>query len=634
MAQRIKIRRDTKENWSKYNPVLSLGELGYETDSKQLKIGDGETAYNSLSYYRGFFTDAMQIKLNGIAAGAEKNTIKSISVKSASTNVPVAADSNGNVNIDISGKVDKISGKGLSTNDFTNAAKQKLDGIEEDKLIQKVLVNGIPQTIIDKTVNIMVENSTIYGIRRNLSNNSSSKWERTDNAVGLEANAQVGSTAVRNDFDSIYPWSDIISYNYNLTTKQRVADYGDPNFKFDGSNGEVLTYIPEFYWKRYVEENYEYIKISKYPIEGFNISPAFSVGRYESSYDGSKLHSKSGTFPEVSQNITTFRTRSKALGAGFGQLDYHYFLLQMLYLVEYADYNSQSVLGNGEIGYRLSDGDKALVAENGVNRIVVTTALAGNFDVGQYIGIGNNSAWNNNIAANRKILSKEAYSVGSVSGMAINFDGAAVNITTTSVIHTVAQPSGKCNSLGMKSGSLNKANRNAIIYRGIENIFGNIWKFIDGINIKDYEAYVCVDPDQYKVDTFNGAYKKLSYSLVRPASGATNTVAEGYSKVLGCDPENPLFNFATEIGGASSTYVCDYIWINSGNRILLAGGNYNNSTNAGLWASNMNNTSSNTNINMGSRPLIYVNILLHTIFLGTCQKLSRLWVRLVGISKV
>ena len=463
MAQRIKIRRDTKENWEKYNPALSLGEFGYETDSKQLKIGDGETNWSNLTYYRGFFTEAMQTKLNGIQAGAEKNTIKSISVKSDTTDVPIAADSNGNVNIDVSGKVDKETGKGLSTNDSTNAAKQKLDGIDESKLIQKILVNGIEQTIIDKTVNIMVENSTVYGIKRSLNNNSSSAWERTDDAVGLTANAQVGSTAVVNDFDKIYPWSDIISYNYNPTTKQRVADYGDPNFKFDGSNGEVLTYIPEFYWKRYVEDNCEYIKISKYPIEGFNISPAFSVGRYNSSYDGSKLHSKSGVLPEVSQNITTFRTRSKAVGTGFGQMDYHYFLLQMLYLVEYADYNSQSVLGNGEVGYRVNDTDKALVAENGVNRIVVSTTVAGNFDVGQYIGIGNNSAWSNGIAANRKILSKENYSVGSVSGVAINFDGAAVNITTNSVIHSVGQLMGKCDFLGMKSGTLNKANRNAII---------------------------------------------------------------------------------------------------------------------------------------------------------------------------
>ena len=31
----------------------------------------------------------------------------------------------------LAGKVDKVSGKGLSTNDFTNAYKNKLDGIEE-----------------------------------------------------------------------------------------------------------------------------------------------------------------------------------------------------------------------------------------------------------------------------------------------------------------------------------------------------------------------------------------------------------------------------------------------------------------------------------------------------------------------
>ena len=90
----------------------------------------------------------------------------------------------------------------------------------------------------------------VYGVKRSLTT-SSSAWERIRDAVGLVANAQVGTTAVQNDFDNIYPWSDIISYNYDVTAKQVTAYYGDPTFKFDGTNGEVLTKIPEFYWRRY-----------------------------------------------------------------------------------------------------------------------------------------------------------------------------------------------------------------------------------------------------------------------------------------------------------------------------------------------------------------------------------------------
>lgn len=79
-------------------------------------------------------------------------------------------------------------------------------------------------------------------------------------------------------------------------------------------------------------------------------------------------------------------------------MNYHYFLLQMLYLVEYADYNSQSKLGNGIVGCRVSDADKALVAENNTNRIIINTSAANSFIVGQQVSIGTSSAWNWSVA--------------------------------------------------------------------------------------------------------------------------------------------------------------------------------------------------------------------------------------------
>lgn len=43
-------RRDTAANWTSANPVLLAGELGYETDTQQFKVGNGTTAWNSLPY--------------------------------------------------------------------------------------------------------------------------------------------------------------------------------------------------------------------------------------------------------------------------------------------------------------------------------------------------------------------------------------------------------------------------------------------------------------------------------------------------------------------------------------------------------------------------------------------------------
>jgi hypothetical protein len=47
---KIQLRHDTAANWSTYNPTLSAGEPGFETDTGKLKIGDGQTSWIELSY--------------------------------------------------------------------------------------------------------------------------------------------------------------------------------------------------------------------------------------------------------------------------------------------------------------------------------------------------------------------------------------------------------------------------------------------------------------------------------------------------------------------------------------------------------------------------------------------------------
>lgn len=65
MATRIKLRRGTTLQWASANPVLSLGEFGYESDTTRFKIGDGTTAWNSLSYNEQIIT------LTGDATGSD-----------------------------------------------------------------------------------------------------------------------------------------------------------------------------------------------------------------------------------------------------------------------------------------------------------------------------------------------------------------------------------------------------------------------------------------------------------------------------------------------------------------------------------------------------------------------------------
>lgn len=51
MAVQILLRRGLAAEWTSANPVLGAGELGFETDTKKFKIGDGSTAWNSITAY-------------------------------------------------------------------------------------------------------------------------------------------------------------------------------------------------------------------------------------------------------------------------------------------------------------------------------------------------------------------------------------------------------------------------------------------------------------------------------------------------------------------------------------------------------------------------------------------------------
>ena len=52
----MQLRRDTASGWTSSGPILLSGELGYETDTGKLKVGDGSTEWSSLGYFSGVVT--------------------------------------------------------------------------------------------------------------------------------------------------------------------------------------------------------------------------------------------------------------------------------------------------------------------------------------------------------------------------------------------------------------------------------------------------------------------------------------------------------------------------------------------------------------------------------------------------
>lgn len=116
-------------------------------------------------------------------------------------------------------------------------------------------------------------------------------------------------------------------------------------------------------------------------------------------------------------------------------------------------------------------------------------------------------------------------------------------------------------------------------YRGIENPFGHIWKYTDGANIQVTTGdaglsilWTTDDPSNFSDTSYTGYNKKGNICR-------TN----GYAKKMLLGEDGDIV--ATEIGGSSSTYWCDYYYTNtSANRmqVVLVGGNADGGSNAGL----------------------------------------------------
>jgi hypothetical protein len=112
------------------------------------------TKVSDLTNDSGFIT-------NATVAGKENasNKVTSITSTSSDTQYPSAKA----VYTGLNEKVDKVSGKGLSTNDFTNTLKNKLDGVAEGaqvNVIESIAVNGEDRTITGKKVDIAVPTDT------------------------------------------------------------------------------------------------------------------------------------------------------------------------------------------------------------------------------------------------------------------------------------------------------------------------------------------------------------------------------------------------------------------------------------------------------------------------------------------
>ena len=85
VVTQIQVRRGTASQWTSTNPTLAAGEWGFESDTGKVKIGNGSTAWNSLSY-----TGAGDIE--GVTAGTGLSGGGTSGTVTVSINTAVTAD--------------------------------------------------------------------------------------------------------------------------------------------------------------------------------------------------------------------------------------------------------------------------------------------------------------------------------------------------------------------------------------------------------------------------------------------------------------------------------------------------------------------------------------------------------------
>ena len=435
------------------------------------------------------------------------------------------------------------------------SAKANLDALRSEDFNAQEILSGVTDI---RAYLGMIETEDVLGITMDYKNKTCT---RIAGAKNLTAGA---------DFDkfSMYGGRKRCNVSDGGTIN---AYYGDEGYTEDGSNGQVMVYQPKFYYlvcpleydRQETGYGYHLRKANYYVSEtqraGFKLHPAFYdkngnevdyilMSAYEGCiYDTSanaylkndeqvmdaskdKFSSIAGARPAtgVSQNLTrpNIEQMAKNRGEGWHSLGIKTASMeQLLMIVEMGMMNLQTAIGQGVVNLPWTTGSDT------------TSSYAG--ATGSTASLGNGT--------------------GRATETTTYEGGVATNNTADG--------------------------KTSICYRGVENFWGNIWKFAYGVNIwgngkmAGGMPYICSD--------FNYAEGKNTDNY--EGAGFTVTPKEGYISAMGYSTKYDWLFIASECLGNSSLPVGDYTWITqnlNGYRIARLGGVWSNGSNAGgfCWA--------------------------------------------------
>lgn len=504
---------------------------------------------------------------------------------------------------DIKNKVDKVSGKGLSTNDYTTAEKNKLAGIA---------ANANNYTLPTAS------DSTLGGIKTGFVSTDTKKAVKLQDG---KAYVEINSTNIEiNDIpnaESFYSYGvswQTGSLNATLArignldlhrtlpiqNKMRgctLADDGTVNHYFkddwsanedgtpikkDGSDGMVMIEIPEFYVKCQSKNGIDSMSISEYALDGYTLVKKQYVSAYEATVD----RTKSDTLKLASVVNTTANFRGGNNDA------------------------SKDEAENTQLGMPLTATTRANFRKYARNRATGTKWNMLDFFATNTIWLlytVEYASWNSQLAFNAA-LTNDGFKQGGLGNGVTNVTG--TNWNTFNNYYPII-PCGTSDSLGNGTGEVeytlpstfkpdNVVKVKVPRYRGIENPFGHLWKNVDGVIF------------DIKSDADGGT---STIYLAKTEADYGDTVTEGFSE-LGQLPRKTgyisntylgTFIPSEAIGASTTTGRCDNFETNinsSSLRTLYSGGPAYGGASAGLGSCNSALTVGNSGAVCGSR-LVY-----------------------------
>lgn len=424
-------------------------------------------------------------------------TALSVNLEKFQSTITVTVDSGSTVTATLGSTVLTKTSTGTAVFTVVKAGTWAIKAIKGDQTAEGTV--SITASGQSKSLTLFYAN--VFGVVWDTSNSSTALTRLTPEtdpyglvtrSVTTEPVPAVGTGSGSSPFDAYAPWSGMKECNLNASGKV-TAWKGDSGFA--RSNNYTMVFIPVFYVAQKRSGTKQYFYVSDKPKTGMTKHPGSGkyVGRYHMN-DGGDGYSKTGVPPYVDMTRASVRNTANSKGSKFHLYDFAtYCAIIFLYIVEFADWNSQSKIGRGYVEYN--------------------------------------------------------YAINS-------------GATDTMTFHT-----------GLRN--------NAVQYRWIENLWGNVSQWVDGFNANGTEAYYCTDPSKYADDTTTG-YTKIG---TLPASGWIKDLTV---------TDNGLLIPKTS-GGSETTYVPDYVYsFSPGWRVLFVGGSWNNGTHAGLLFFNAYNASSDS----------------------------------------